>query len=301
MENKARYTIVGLFLVLFSVAMVMFILWQARYTFEEQKKYEYRLYSTSSVGGLKVNSFVEYKGLTIGTIDAIDIDPNNTENIEIILKVTNPKVIKENSYATIQSQGITGNKYIEIDGGTDSATSLIPKEDSFIIIPLQDSFLDTLTSEAEDITKNINKTLNNVNMLLNPENIKKINQILHNVQDSTNSIEPLFDNLNTTITHLNTLLEKNAPNTLKGVDTVTEEWTDLALQIKILLNEDIKKLLALTSKTLQESSGIENVITNIDTTLEKVNSTLDTLNENGGDMIFKTRGVKYGPQEHIDE
>lgn len=301
MENKARYTVVGLFLILFSVAMVMFILWQARYSFEEQQKYEYRLYSTSSVAGLKTNSFVEYKGLTIGTIKEIDINPNNTEQIEIIIEITNPKVIKTNSYATIASQGITGNKHIEIDGGTDDAQTLLPKDNSFQTIPLKDSFLDTLTNEAGDITKNLNLTLSNVNNLLNKRNIQKINNILENIEKGTNSFEPTFAKLNSTLQEVETLLSQNTPKTLNGIDTLTKEWTDLATQVQTLLDTEVKTLLSGANKTLQESSGIEGVISNIDTTLEKINTTLDTFNESGGDMIFKTRDVRYGPQEQINE
>jgi phospholipid/cholesterol/gamma-HCH transport system substrate-binding protein len=301
LENKARYTIVGLFLIIFSVAMILFILWQARYSFEEKQKYEYRLYSTSSVAGLKTNSFVEYKGLNIGSIKAIDINPNNSEQIEIILEITNPKVIKENSYATIASQGITGNKHIEIDGGSDSVKPLIPKEKNFQIIPLKDSFFDTIANEAGDITKKLNLTLNNVNKLLNPDNLKKIDQILHNIEEGTSSIEPTFEKLNTTLQKVETLLAKNGPNTLNGIDTLTKEWTNLAKQMEILLEKDVKSILTEANKTLQESSGFESVISNIDNTLEKINITLDSFNENGGDMLFKTRDVRYGPQEQINE
>ena len=52
MENKARYTVVGLFVLVFTIAMVLFILWLARYDIEEINAKEYRLYSKTSIGGL---------------------------------------------------------------------------------------------------------------------------------------------------------------------------------------------------------------------------------------------------------
>jgi len=301
LENKARYTIVGLFLLIFSIAMVMFILWQARHSFEEQTKYQYRLYSTNSVAGLKTNSFVEYKGLTIGTIEAIDINPDNTEQIEVILEITNPKVIKADSYATIASQGITGNKHIEIDGGTDESPALIPEKGTFKIIPLKESFLDTLTNEAGDITKNLNKTLTNINLLLNPTNLQKINDTLNNIENGTKYLEPTFVKLNETMEEIRVLFSTNAPKTLNGIDQFTNEWTELSKQIQGLIDNDVKKLLSQTQNTLKGTNGIEDVFNNINTTLDNINTTLDTFNENGGDMIFKTRDVRYGPKENFNE
>jgi phospholipid/cholesterol/gamma-HCH transport system substrate-binding protein len=316
LENKARYTLVGLFLVIFGVAMISFILWQARYSVENNSLHQYRLYTTSSVGGLKVNSFVEYKGLKIGTIDSININPNNIEEIEIVLSISNPDVIKEDSFATIASQGITGNKYVEIDGGTTKAKTLIPPKDSYETIPLKASFFDSLTSEAGDITKNINTTLQKVESILSQKNIHNIEKLLQNLNNSTSSIEPTMDTLNDTLlqvqsllsnevsgtfTQLEELLKNDTKNTLKGVDTLTKEWSELSSDIKIVLNEDVKKLLTQANSTLKEGTGLQRLISNIDNTLDKINNTLDSLNENGGDMLFKTRDVRYGPQENVNE
>ncbi len=316
MENKARYTLVGLFLVLFGVAMVSFVLWQARYSTNNNTLYEYRLYTTSSVAGLKENSFVEYKGLKIGTIDAININPNNIEQIEIILSISNPTVIKQDSFATIASQGITGNKHIEIDGGTTKTQMLVPKSGSYETIPLQASFLDNLTNEAGDITKNINSTLQKIESMLNRNNLQSIENILTNLSSGTKTIEPTMKNLNETLlqmqhllennvegtfTKLEKVIEKDTVQTLQGIDTLTQQWSGLSQDIKVVLNNEVKTLLNQANMTLQEGTGLQRLISNIDTTLDKINTTLDGLNENGGDMIFKTRDVKYGPQEDTNE
>lgn len=140
MENKARYTVVGLFVLIFTVAMIAFILWLARYDVKEISAKEFRVYSKISIAGLNENSIVEYKGLDIGTVDKIQVDPKNLEQIEIILKITKPEVIKADSYVLIQSQGVTGNKIIEIEGGTKEAKALVPKDDSYIVLPLKKIF-----------------------------------------------------------------------------------------------------------------------------------------------------------------
>ena len=281
MENKARYTLVGLFIIVFLLSLVAFILWQTKYNFKDAQSYEYRLYTQNSVAGLNKNSFVEYKGLNVGIVKNIRINPDNLQQIEIILKIDNPSMIKEDSFATIQSQGITGNKNIEIGGGTKEAKSLLPKENSFETLHLEQSFFDNLTASAQDITQNINLTLYQINKLLKDSNIKHIDDLL-------SSLEKNSKNFNITIDKLNTLLETNAPNTLTGIDTLTKEWSSLSIELKELIKNDISKLITKANNTL-------------DSTIEKVDTTLDNLNENGGDIIFKTRDIKYGPQERQNE
>ncbi len=294
MENKARYTLVGLFIIVFLLSLVAFILWQTKYNFKDSQSYEYRLYTQNSVAGLNKNSFVEYKGLSIGIVKDIRINPKNLQQIEIILKIDNPSMIKENSFATIQSQGITGNKNIEIGGGTQEAKDLLPKENSFEILHLEQSFFDNLTASAQDITQNINLTLYQINKLLKDSNIQHIDGLLKSLENNSNQF-------NTTIEKLNTLLETNAPNTLAGIDTLTKEWSSLSIDLKELIKNDITKLITKANNTLDSTANLEDIFLNIENTIEKVDTTLDNLNENGGDIIFKTRDIKYGPQERQNE
>lgn len=302
MENKARYTLVGLFIVVFSIATVVFVLWQARYNLKNEHTYEYRIYTTKSIAGLNENSFVEYKGLNIGSVKHIGINPNNLEQIEIVLDITNNSVIKTNSYAVIQSQGITGNKNIEISGGTSGYEALIPKENSFSVIPLKQSFIDNLTDDAQNITKNINVLIDNVNKLLSSKNIGHIDTTLENLDSSTNNFDKTVKKINTMLDNsINKVLKEDVPNTFGNINELTKQWKTISLDIKSILQQDIKKILTKIDTTLDESSNVGKVIDDLENTLEKVDETLDSLNENGGDMLFKTRDVKYGPQEGKNE
>lgn len=309
MENKARYTLVGLFIIVFLLSLITFILWQTKYNFGDTKSYEYRLYTQNSVDGLNKNSFVTYKGLNIGIVKDIKINPKNLQQIEIILKIDNPIMIKENSFVTIQSQGITGNKNVEISGGTADAKNLVPKEHSYATLLVKQSFIDNLTTNAQDITQNVNLTLNQINKLLTNSNIQHVDTLLTGLEKNSN-------NFNTAIKKLNTILETNAPNTLTNIDILTKKWSGLSKKLKSFITDDIAKLINKTNATLDHTSQLEdtflgtgnaldNTLEKFDTTLdnlnEKIDTTLDNLNENGGDIIFKTRAIKYGPQERENE
>lgn len=312
MENKARYTVVGLFVLLFTIAMVLFILWLARYDIEEINAKEFRLYSKSSVAGLTKNSIVEYKGLDIGTVDKIQIDPKNLEQIEIILKITNPSVIKTDSYAIVQSQGVTGNKIIEIEGGTHNAKPLSMERKSYAVIPLRKSFLDKLTSSAGNITTQIETVLKRFEVLLNEKNMQNIEQMLVNANSSSKSIDEMMIKVNNLIetslintlknidnmtNNIDSVVKKDISKTIKKIDSLSQNFNLLSKDIHTIVNNDVKALINDLRKTAKSSQDIDRVLDELENTLEKIDTTVEEFSSNGGDMIFKTRAVNYGPGE----
>lgn len=312
MENKARYTLVGLFVLILSIAMLLFIVWLAKYDNEQINAKEYRLYSKVSIGGLNKNSIVEYKGLDIGIVEKIQINPKNLEEIEIILKITKPEVIKTDSYAIIQSQGVTGNKIIEIDGGTTQSKLLTSKQNSYSIIPLQKSFIDKITSSAGNISEQIETVLKRFELLLNEKNINNINHILSNTNKSTkdfdemilkvnklidSSVVKTLSNLDKMTSSIDKVVKNDISKTVNNINTTSNNLNSLAKDIQSIVNEDIKDLIKDLKKTANSSQDIDKVLDELEITLHKIDSTVENFNENGGDMIFKTRKINYGPGE----
>lgn len=305
MENKARYTLVGVFLITFTVAMVLFILWLARYDIKEIKAKEYRLYSKSSVSGLNENSIIQYKGLNIGTVDKISIDGKNLEQIEIILKITHPELIKTDSYAIIQSQGVTGNKYIEIDGGTQKAEKLLPTKDGYAIIPLKKSFIDKITNSADNISVQIETLLKKFDYLLDRENLENIKNSLKNLNSSSNEFNQTLNKINKLIDTSVSKTINNVNNMSVSIDKVVKEDVSktlnnidkLSIEVKKVINEDVKVLMKELKTTARSTQDIDKVLNTLDNTLEKLDTTMDNFNENGGNMIFNTREIPYGPGE----
>ncbi len=315
MDNKARYTLVGFFILIFSIAMIAFVLWLARYDINKDKLKEYRLYVKQSISGLNINSIVYYKGLDIGIVEDIRINPKNLEEIEIVLKVSQPELIKTNTVATIESQGVTGNKTIELSGGTQDSAKLLPNEEGYATIPIKQSFLNELTSQASNIGQKVDIVLSQISKVLDEKNLKNFESILNNTNNSTQNFDKLvmdanqlmnqniknslaqFDTLMTTkITQTLTQLEQ----TLKNLDDVSKNMNQLGDNVNLLIQEDIKLLLNEFKITAQSAQNVDEVLIGFEQTLEKMNDTIDNFSQNGGDMIFKTREVKYGPGETHD-
>lgn len=290
MENKAKYTLVGLFLLSFSIAMVAFVLWLARYDTNKDELQEYRLYVKKSVSGLKAKSIVYYKGLEIGSVESIQVNSKNLEEIEIILNLSKPSLVKIDTFAQIESQGVTGNKIVELSGGTQNSKLLEANSSGIYVIPVKNTFLDSISQNASDISSKADQFLSKLNLLLNESNMKGVESLLNNANTSTKSFDDIAQNVNT-------LINKDIKKSLQNIDKLSENINKLSSNVNQLIQNDIKSILNEFKQTAKSAQNIDEVMVEFENSLIKLNNTVDNFNLNGGSMIFQTREIKYGPGE----
>jgi len=74
-----------------------------------------------NIGDLKVGSPVTMAGVTVGEVDSIRFDPQTYKAVVGVRIDPQYKQIPDDSYASIQTQGLLGGKYIGISpGGSDT-------------------------------------------------------------------------------------------------------------------------------------------------------------------------------------
>lgn len=236
MESKVNYTLVGLFVVLLTAGAVAAVAWLTAAT--DRKSYDtYRVYVTESVAGLNLNAAVRYKGVTIGKVTYIDLDPTNPERVELRLQIEENAPIHEGTIAKLVSQGITGLANVELSGGN-GTPPLEPTPDN--PLPVIDSG-PSLVTQLEDTFKDLSQTLK---ILLSAENVMAFSQTLSNIERITsaltgqgNALERNLANLETFTTTLAAnapLLEtaiQNAANTLEASADLGEQIAPLVGQV----------------------------------------------------------------------
>lgn len=305
MENSARYTIVGFFIFVFTTGIVLYILWVSKYDMNTVNSQLYKLYTKESVSGLKKNASVYYKGLTIGLVKDIKINPDNQEEIEISILVSQPALIKEDSYAIIDSEGISGIKHIAIKGGSEESKNLKIDSDGFGIVPLRKSFFAKLENDAQNITKKVDTLLTRINLLLNEQNVENIGNILANTKIVTKNFHLQQKSLNKLLENIDKLLSTSnidkISNSLQSVNNTTKNFEDITLQINHILKTDVREILNNIKDSSQQSQNMHALFYKLETTLESIDNAVDNISQNPGDMIFKTREINYGPGETIKE
>ena len=84
MYSRVNYTIVGIFVLMFGAGLIWFAFWLAKYGIHREFD-TYKLYMTESVAGLSKDSVVKLRGVDIGRVSEIRINPDNIENVEVFL------------------------------------------------------------------------------------------------------------------------------------------------------------------------------------------------------------------------
>jgi len=141
MEPKVNYLMVGLFLVLLGVATLVGILWLSRTDYRGVYD-RYYTYMEESVSGLSRDSYVKYRGVDVGRVKEIVLDPANPESVRLELDLLRGTPIKEDTVAVLETQGLTGITTVNLRGGSRASPPLKAKPgEKFPVIKSEPSFL----------------------------------------------------------------------------------------------------------------------------------------------------------------
>jgi len=165
METDKHYFIEGLFIIGFSVAAALLFVWLAGSGHRDDVLYRIRF--TESVSGLALGDSVKYHGVDVGTVKTMALDPSDPRAVWVDVKLRKDTPVKTDTKASLKLKGITGVVFIELDGGSPNAKSLLAAtpQNQIPEIPSEKSslnaFLDKLPkvidkfSSIEDQTKKV--------------------------------------------------------------------------------------------------------------------------------------------------
>jgi phospholipid/cholesterol/gamma-HCH transport system substrate-binding protein len=113
MPSQKTKLAVGLFLVVGTAVALVALIWLGVTRYFE-KGYLYVTYLNESVQGLEKASPVKYRGVTIGRVESISVAPDS-KLIKVVLKVETGMVLDSNIVAQLRNVGITGSMFVELD------------------------------------------------------------------------------------------------------------------------------------------------------------------------------------------
>lgn len=181
METRAGYVLVGSFVLALFLGALGLAIWFGDLRLA-QDVHDYRIEFDGSVGGLSVGSPVRYRGVPVGSIVEIRIDPANVERILVDVEIDGSVAIKTDMYATLESQGLTGVGFIQIQGGTRDAPPLLRDDGSRPpVIPSRASRLEKVFQSAPEIADQLVALTARLNSFLSDENRDAVRAILGNL------------------------------------------------------------------------------------------------------------------------
>lgn len=150
-----------------------------------------------TVSGLKEGSVVRFSGITVGTVDKITILDINKVRVDMTIESALSKFIKKDSKATVISEGLVGNKIVEITAGSsasesvknnDFIASIKPVETEDILRNLKETGENTtkMTKELSDMVANVNRGQGTIGQLMtNNDLYNKMNFTMEGVSQSS--------------------------------------------------------------------------------------------------------------------
>ena len=125
MEIRASYVVVGAVVLALLAGLVAFSLWLVDAGVDRNLA-RYEIAFAGSVSGLPEGGQVLYRGIPVGRVADIRIDPTNVENVLVTVEIDRETPIKEDTVATLEFQGLTGIAYVQLRGGTQQSARLDP-------------------------------------------------------------------------------------------------------------------------------------------------------------------------------
>ena len=251
MYNRVNYTIVGIFVLLFGAGVIGFTFWLAKYGMVSEHS-TYKLYMRESIAGLSKDSTVRLRGVNIGRVSKIRINPKNIEEIEVFLKIDSTVPIKEDMVAHTQMLGITGLLSIEIDGGTNSSANLKATNEFIPVIPTTQSWLTKTTQGLGTLSEDIGTILKKIKEVLNKQNIDNISNILHNTNIIASESKNIIREFNSTIQ----IYRRVAIDLNSSIDSLSKDFTKVSDSTVPMLESFKKDFTKITNSTIPTLESI---------------------------------------------
>jgi phospholipid/cholesterol/gamma-HCH transport system substrate-binding protein len=217
----------------------------------------YTTYMNESVSGLSPDAALTYRGVNVGKVREITIDPNNPDRVRLLLQVKHGVPIKQDTEATLAMQGLTGLATIDLLGGSaDSPPLTMTDGEPYPVIPSRPSLLVRLDSVVSDLLGNLIAMSKKVNEMLDDDSRANVAKTLAHIETITGTLAGESNRLGAIIGDAEATM-KNArqastalPDLMRDVSHSTQTLAVMAEQLRAA-GETINA----TSKTLQRTAA----------------------------------------------
>ncbi|MCP4431545.1 MAG: MCE family protein [Gammaproteobacteria bacterium] len=259
-RENVNYLVVGS-VVLSGLALMLYILFRLSGGVGENDRY-YADYL--NVGGLSSGTPVTYQGYKLGAVSSIEpLKGQGRTHYRVTIMVRDGWKIPDDSIARIYSEGLLAETVINIEEG-DSDKYLQPGSEIH-------------GRQAEDVFKTINSVASSTSDLL------------------TQSLRPLLDNLNFTVTSMGGEMDSKIPKILDDVSLLVKSLKEGADRVPRILSEDLEHKVSsmvnnantMSANLRQLSKGLLKTKNSLDRLLKQSEGTIGTMDS----LLTDTQGA----------
>jgi phospholipid/cholesterol/gamma-HCH transport system substrate-binding protein len=259
LETRAHHVIVGVFVIAALVAIFVVAIWLAGVRGDKESKI-YDIYFRGSVSGLNQGAPVRYKGIPIGRIATIRLDPESVERIRVRIEIDPGVPIKEDAVASLESEGITGQAFVQISGGSNASSELEAREDKrYPIIASRPSGLESVVSSAPELFLKATVVADRLAALLSNDNITAFTQTMQHLDSLSGTLAARGGDVDTLIGNASSLTS----DLREAVATANRMLGELDRSINA--KDGVGDKLAMTLQQFQQSAkGLNDMTADLD-------------------------------------
>jgi phospholipid/cholesterol/gamma-HCH transport system substrate-binding protein len=184
-KGKTNYVLMGLFVLMLTVAFIAGVLWLGAGGAGGAYK-EYLVYMEESVSGLSRDNVVKYQGVDVGRVREIGFDPARVGEVRLLLQIDEGTPLRQDTVATLETQGLTGLAFINLTGGSSDAPLLEARPgEPYAVIRSRRSTWGRLDRAVEELVSDMTDVSKLFKVLLREENQHSFARTLAHLDELT--------------------------------------------------------------------------------------------------------------------
>ena len=290
METRASYVLIGAFTVLSILAGLGFFIWLAKVQLDRTYSHYDILFDT--VAGLALASPVQFNGVDVGKVTAIDLDRDDPGRVRVRIELISATPVRQGTEATLQSQGVTGVSVVSLAGGEPDAERLpIVLPNDVPMIPSKPSAVQDLLEGAPDLLAEAIALLKDIKEFTTEENRAAIANILNNVDSATANLDTAITDFSAMSDDVGTAVDQIKDFTTR-LDALSDTADDaIATAVRTMDNAD--GAISTAVRTMNNIDGLTTDVTPLVSTLANEISRLI------GDLSSLTAQIERDPARFL--
>ncbi len=232
MEDRAHYTLVGVFTFMVVAAVFGFLFWLHQ-TAGKKEADLYRVIFDGAVSGLGVGNPVMFNGIRVGVVTNLRLNPDNPSQVTALLTVDKATPIRSDTRVGLEFTGLTGIASISLKG-ISATTPLLEGADG------EPPTLKADASASQDLPQAVHAALNKTSELIDENraelrqaiadlalftaalarNAGQVDEIMTNGKEAAASIHSLASNLDKSATAITTGVNKLTATATRQIEIV---------------------------------------------------------------------------------
>ena len=284
------------------LVMALYLIGSNRSIFSNTIKISSQFYN---VNGLMAGNNVRYAGIDIGTVDKIMIENDSSVNVYMVIEKKHAGFIRKNAIASVGTDGLMGNKLININPGSRTAPliqngdviiSLRPVENDEMIRTLNttNENLEAITNDLRNFTGRLNKDKGILKLIEDSVSAENIRLTLEAIRKAAVNANEITIQLNRMAAGLNngeglagtllkdTVMPLELKTALRNLQQATDSINKISADMSEFsgrLNDKEGLIYAVTSDSLL-TGNVKEGIANLKTSTLLLNENLKAMRKN---------------------